>query len=102
MVHCPKPHACFWIFAWLLLLGSTRDLLAQTAVNHAKDEAAVRQAAKDYLAAAQRGDNKALADFWTTDGTYSDETGRTVKVRDLLASGGEQNSSPGGHSSGTT
>ena len=49
------------------------------------DEAAVRQAGKDYLAAAERGDGKALADFWTADGTYTDELGRTSKVHELLA-----------------
>jgi uncharacterized protein (TIGR02246 family) len=49
------------------------------------DEAAVQQAGKDYLAAVERGDAKALADFWTADGTYTDEFGHTSQVHDLFA-----------------
>jgi hypothetical protein len=49
------------------------------------DEAAVRQAGKDYLSAVDRGDAQALADFWTADGTYTDEGGHTSKVHDLLS-----------------
>jgi ketosteroid isomerase-like protein len=48
------------------------------------DEAAVRQAGKDYLAAVERGDLKAVADLWAADGTYTDEFGHTSRVHDLL------------------
>src|SRR5262249_12366575 len=44
----------------------------------------------DYMSAVERGDAKAQADFWTAEGTYSDETGRTVKARDALTSGSNQ------------
>jgi uncharacterized protein (TIGR02246 family) len=59
--------------------------LVQATTVRAADEAGVRQAGKDYLAAAQRGDLKALADFWTADGTYTDESGRTTKAHDALS-----------------
>ena len=49
-----------------------------------QDEAAVRQAGKDYLAAMESGDKKAMAQFWTADGTFTDEAGHATKVRELL------------------
>jgi uncharacterized protein (TIGR02246 family) len=82
------------IFGVCLALFSSRELSAQ-AVNHAKDEAAIRQASSDYLAAIAKGDTKALADFWTADGTCTDETGHTVKVREQLAKSGERQSDGG-------
>jgi ketosteroid isomerase-like protein len=69
----------------LLLLFSARGLVAQTADDRSRDEAGVRQAGKDYLAAMERGDTNALADFWTADGTYTDETGKTLNAHGLLA-----------------
>jgi uncharacterized protein (TIGR02246 family) len=80
---------CVWILALLALAGA-RDLFAQSAASRTKDDAAVRQAGKDYLAAIEKGDIKAAADFWTADGTYTDESGRTVKVRELLAKSSDQ------------
>jgi uncharacterized protein (TIGR02246 family) len=69
--------------AFAMMLGA-HSLLAQSG-NQTAEESAVRQAGKDYLAALARGDAKAVADFWTADGTYTDESGRTVKARELLA-----------------
>jgi uncharacterized protein (TIGR02246 family) len=69
----------------LAAAANTQQLLAQAGGNRSADEEAVRQAGKDYLAAMAHGDVKALADFWTADGTYTDETGKTLKVRDMLA-----------------
>jgi uncharacterized protein (TIGR02246 family) len=89
MVHCSGTRACFWIAAWIVL-ACVHDSFAQSPANRAKDEAAVRQAGKDYLAAIERGDNKAVAEFWTTDGTYVDEAGHTVKVSSQLAKAGDQ------------
>jgi uncharacterized protein (TIGR02246 family) len=57
---------------------------AQSPGASTRDESGIRQAGKDYLAAAERGDVKALADFWTADGIYTDASGRTTKARDLL------------------
>jgi uncharacterized protein (TIGR02246 family) len=74
-------------FLMCLALLSTRELSAQ-AVDHAKDEAAIRQASSDYLTALAKGEAKSLADFWTADGTCTDEAGHTVKVREQLTKGG--------------
>src|SRR5215471_6619459 len=69
-------------FASLLLAAS--QLFAQSK-DHAADEAAIRQAGQDYFAAADRADSKALADMWTAEGVYTDESGQTTKARDLFA-----------------
>ncbi len=56
------------------------------------DETALRQAGKDYLAAVSKGDPKAIAEFWTADGTYTDEHGQTQPARELISqsfSGGQ-------------
>jgi uncharacterized protein (TIGR02246 family) len=53
--------------------------------SRAADEADVRQAGKDYLAAVQRGDTKAMADCWTAEGSYTAANGKTTKVHDLLS-----------------
>ena len=60
-------------------------VLLTAAPGRAADEAGVRQAGKDYLAAVERGDAKAMADFWTADGTYTDENGRSFKAQQLLS-----------------
>jgi len=81
--------ACLWITALFALAGG-RDLVAQAPASRTKDETAVRQAGKDYLAAIEKRDAKAAADFWTADGTYTDESGRSVKVRELLEKSSDQ------------
>jgi uncharacterized protein (TIGR02246 family) len=81
----------FSCVAFFLLAGGPMAL-AQTAGGGAADEAAVRQAGKDYLEARQRGDIKALADFWTADGTITDAAGKTNKIRESLAGGTGDNS----------
>jgi uncharacterized protein (TIGR02246 family) len=60
-------------------------LMLQTTASYAGDEAGVRQAGKDYVAAVEHGDTKALTEMWTADGTFTDENGRTTKARDALA-----------------
>src|SRR5215471_8285367 len=72
-------------FASLLLAAS--QSFAQSK-DHAADEAAIRQAGQDYFAAADRADSKTLADMWTADGVYTDESGQTTKARDLFAKTG--------------
>ena len=79
-----------WCLSMAAYLEAAGSLGAQPAANRAADEKAVRQAGKDYLAALQRGDAKALAQFWTAEGTYTDETGRTINVRDWLSNSPEQ------------
>lgn len=74
-------------FAVLTMAASGLASSAHAASDHAEAEAAIRQAGKDYVAALARGDAKALADSWTNAGTFTDITGRAVKVHDLLSSG---------------
>jgi uncharacterized protein (TIGR02246 family) len=73
------------LISLLVVLLSAQSLVAQTSGSRNYDEASVRQAGKDYLSAMERGDTNALADFWTADGTYTDETGKTLKAHGLLA-----------------
>ena len=42
------------------------------------------QAGKEYIAALEHGDPKAIAEFWTADGTYTDENGQTFQARELV------------------
>lgn len=58
--------------------------VAQGADDRSAAEAAIRQAGKEYLAAIQKGDAKAIAAFWTADGTYTDESGATYPARELI------------------
>jgi uncharacterized protein (TIGR02246 family) len=80
-----KLPACRRFIRTAFLASFVTLLTTNVASIHAADEAGVRQAGKDYLAAAERGDAKAIADFWTADGTYTDVNGRTVKVHDALS-----------------
>lgn len=48
-----------------------------------KAAAAIRQAAKDFVAAVNRGDAEAAAAFWTAEGDLIDASGRVSKGRDL-------------------
>jgi len=54
---------------------------AQGATGHAADEAALLKNAEAFVEAFHKGDAKALAGFWTADGDYTDQTGRTLKGR---------------------
>jgi ketosteroid isomerase-like protein len=70
--------ACGWlVLNSALVFGQEKD-------GRAQDEAALRQASKEYLAAVQRNDSKAMAEFWTPTGVYIDESGQSFKARDLL------------------
>lgn len=44
-------------------------------------DAAITKTAEAFVEAFQKGDAKALAEFWTADGDYVDETGRVFKGR---------------------
>jgi ketosteroid isomerase-like protein len=82
-------YACFWIGTCLLLVDPHGGL-AQSAGDRAKDEAALRQASADYVKAIERGDSTALVDYWTADGSYTDQGGHTVSIHELLAKGDNQ------------
>lgn len=76
-------------------LASERPAFAGAPKGRAQDEAAVRQAGKDYLAALESGDKKAMAQFWTAEGTITEEAGHTVKASELLDQAAEGNAAAG-------
>src|SRR4051812_25150358 len=49
-----------------------------------KDEAALLKNAEAFVEAFHKGDAKAVAAFWTTDGDYVDQTGRHLKGREAI------------------
>ncbi len=73
------------VVALVMLSGAQTAFSQKPPANNSRDEAGVTQAAKGYLAALERGDAKAIADFWTPEGSYIDETGQASKVRELVA-----------------
>jgi uncharacterized protein (TIGR02246 family) len=50
----------------------------------ATEEAALMKNAEAFVEAFHKGDAKAVAGFWTKDGDYTDQTGRTLKGRDAI------------------
>jgi len=53
----------------------------------AAEEAALRQVSQEYLAALDRGDWKAVSDYWVPTGVYVDEQGVSHPIKDMLAGG---------------
>ncbi len=47
-------------------------------------EQAIRETTRNYLAALERGDTKALGGFWTADGDFVDVHGRKFPARDFI------------------
>ena len=66
------------------LVVASAALIADEKPGAAEKEAAIRQAGKTYVEALRRGNGKALAALWTTDGVYVDATGRSVKAQELI------------------
>jgi uncharacterized protein (TIGR02246 family) len=58
---------------------------AQAPNPRAEDERAIRAAAQQYVAALEAGDADALAAFWTPEGDYVDEHGRSHPASELVA-----------------
>ncbi len=71
----------------LMLTGmcAARATAAENPAARKQDEQAIRAAAKAYLAAAAKGDTKALAEFWTADGNFIDDQGHTHPASELIA-----------------
>jgi uncharacterized protein (TIGR02246 family) len=55
------------------------------AQDNATQERAIRAAARDYQAALAQGDPQAIAQFWTADGTFTDELGIPRPASELIA-----------------
>jgi uncharacterized protein (TIGR02246 family) len=71
-------------FAVLIGFAAPRTAAGQEAAR-AEDEQAIRAAAKQYLAALERGDAKRLAELWTSDGDFVDELGGSHPASELIA-----------------
>jgi uncharacterized protein (TIGR02246 family) len=57
---------------------------ADQSSGNAEDKAAIQKNAAAFVEAFHRGDAKAIAVLWTTDGEYTDQTGRHMKGRENL------------------
>jgi uncharacterized protein (TIGR02246 family) len=68
-----------------LLVGlEARPLVAEDIQDKAKEEAALLKNAEAFVEAFHKGDAKAVAAFWTTDGDYTDQTGKLYKGREAI------------------
>ncbi len=71
-----------------LPLAASQNAVAQNPASvpadRKQDEQAVRAAGKEYMAALERGDAKALAAFWTADGDFVDEAGRSHPAQEMI------------------
>ena len=61
-----------------------RPGVAEDVPDKAKEEAAIFKNAEAFVAAFHKGDAKAVAAFWTTDGDYTDQTGKVFKGREAI------------------
>lgn len=77
-----------WIIVVVVCAGSIRVSADEKAPgqggSHKQDEQAIRKATDEYVAALARGDLKALAELWTTDGDFVDDHGRAYPARELI------------------
>lgn len=79
-----------WRFSVVALACGAAILLAADAAmaqkndTRAQDEAALRKASKDYVAALAANNWKAVGEFWTDDGIYVNDDGQEQKVKELL------------------
>jgi uncharacterized protein (TIGR02246 family) len=71
-------------FAATVSLGIAVGVHAKTGAVSPGDEAAVRAASKEFLAAARRGDENALRKMLTPEGDFVDSTGRVLKAGELI------------------
>lgn len=92
LLHLPAPFALPLALTACLACGVG---LADEASSQAGDEAAIRQRAKDYLAAIERGDGEEIASFWTADGDYVDDAGQAVNGRRLAQRTGDRSDEQG-------
>src|SRR4051794_38386597 len=74
-----------WIIASAVLIAGLGALWAGTQnTGPTNDEAGLRKAAQNLVAAMQAGDAAAVGGFWADDADYCDETGNHVKGRDAV------------------
>lgn len=71
------------ILCWLITVRPLHSQGPSTDTD-ASSEAGLRRAERDYLAALDRGDRRAIAESWTAEGTYLDANGQTWNARELV------------------
>lgn len=72
-----------WALTALAACLTCCHVFADQPVSAARDEAAIRERASEYLRAIERGDPDEIASFWTVDGDYLDVSGQALKGRQL-------------------
>jgi uncharacterized protein (TIGR02246 family) len=68
-----------------LAFAKEEPVRAGTEAARQNDEKAIRDTSNSFARAFERGDAKAVADFWTEEGEYVDEKGNAVRGREALA-----------------
>ena len=74
---------CMSALMGLVLLVGSRTW-AEDAKDNAKAKKALKARAEEFTKAFDKGDAKALAEFWTTDGDYVDQAGHTLNGRKAI------------------
>jgi uncharacterized protein (TIGR02246 family) len=78
---------CFLVPLALLFALAALPGLAQQPKGNPKDMEAISKNGEAFIEAFHKGDAKALAAFWTTDGDLTDVTGQHVRGRDAIEKG---------------
>jgi uncharacterized protein (TIGR02246 family) len=75
-----------WLLALPVLLVhlGARPAAAEEPKDNAKEEAALKKRAQEFVAAFDKGDAKAVASFWTENGDYADQAGHQYKGRKAI------------------
>jgi len=71
------------LLCWLIVVRAVHSQGPSTDTD-ATSEAGLRRAQRDFLAALDRGDRRAIAESWTAEGTYLDANGQTSNARELV------------------
>jgi uncharacterized protein (TIGR02246 family) len=79
-MHCSPPWASL-----LAVVVVSLPIVVAAQDNRQNAEQAIRSTAAAYRAALAKGDSKAVADFWTSDGYYVDDAGQVHPAGDLAA-----------------
>src|SRR5262249_22779167 len=71
---------------WLLALAAPALGLSAcpTRAGEAEDKEAISKSAEAFVEAFHKGDAKAVAAFWTSDGDYTDQAGKHLKGREAI------------------
>ena len=69
--------------AAVAVCSACHNAWSEEPVSRSRDEAAIRQRAKGYLQAIERGAGEKVASFWTENGDYVDDSGRAINGRQL-------------------